>query len=582
MRYKYFYTLYSACLHRLRQNYSLLFLTFISSISLALLVIRTPQGLYSDPAWQIKALQQYLAGESPSFNHCVMPQAEDLFQGKAGWIGYWPPGTQLLAYPLMANRIVAGDAIRIIAIVCLVLGSLGWVRWFSLFNFPPWVKISLAILLPWMHYPSNALFMYSAEILVYASAPWILLLTYRLSNIWKQRKFGLGIILMSAPLGFALGFVYILKYSAVFVSLGALVYLGLFVYNLHKNTNRHLCVRVLISFLLVIVFFIIPIATYNLINYKFGGYLNQITLRAEFNLRWENSVFILANPALIAADADSLWNYVLLHPTHGLLKDFSWPDPGSQESSMWLALVGLPGGLLLLWLSLYSDVPGGKRSLALSVFFTSLVVMLGIWTVSRIAISYQARYLAGASIAILPLAIQAGFSLWSHNRSRIIRLVLICGAISYIVIPLLYGGVSVIAKVMRTPRDYKVGPSRIYNHLLAQHDLAGVRDRLLRYFSADTDIWYIPEPMSALDLPGRAIITHADFEDKNELERRRYISRMPLRIHALLPPIFEANGKGQIIRKSFVQAKNWVMTKIDGCNYFVWTATINVDSDKVK
>src|SRR4030042_6834764 len=84
--------------------------TMVSATLLILLVSRAPQGLYSDPATQMKALQQYLAGESPSINHVVMPKEGDLSEDAAGWISWWPPGPQLFNYPLMAGGVGLGGA----------------------------------------------------------------------------------------------------------------------------------------------------------------------------------------------------------------------------------------------------------------------------------------------------------------------------------------------------------------------------------------------------------------------------------------------------------------------------------------
>jgi len=554
----------------------LLFLVLVSSLTVVLLVKDTPQGLYSDPAGQMKALQQYLAGKSPSSNQIVCPDPDDLSRDAAGWISWWPPGIQLLAYPLMVNGIALGDSLRIITIICFIFGSLGWVKWFSLFGLPLWVQVAFAIVIPWMHYPNNALFLYSAEILSYASAPWILLVTYRLSEKWEQRKYlSAGAIIMHALFGLVIGFCYWLKYSTILISLGVLLFLGLKGFY-KRSTNLS---SIMPCFVVAVIFFAIPVVSLNFANYKLDGLASPVISRLAINLRWENILFILANPVLAMADAGSLWNYVLLHPAHGILQLLPgaiYGDSGVASGGIvWIGFIGLPGSIFLLWVLTRPSSYGNLQRLALTVFFTGLAAMFATWSLSINGASYEARFIAPISIAILPLVIQKGYYLW-RGRSRTVRWLLTLAAIFYIVIPLAYGGISVIGKVMRMPSDYKVGPEHIYDPLLADHNLEGVLDKLMQNVSAYSDIWYLPSSLTALHFSGRAIIVNADFENIDDLRAMRYISSSPLRVRMLLPVHFEKNGKGQVIRGSFIQSDGWKQSKIEGCKYTLWTTTLKV------
>jgi hypothetical protein len=87
-------------------------------------------------------------------------------------------------------------------------------------------------------------------------------------------------------------------------------------------------------------------------------------------------------------------------------------------------------------------------------------------------------------------------------------------------------------------------------------------------------MWYLVEPLTALDLPGRAIVRHADFIDIAVLRRDRFVTSRRMRVHVLLPPRFENNGKGEAIRASFPQADGWVRREIPGAEYVSWTATL--------
>ncbi len=566
IRHQYFYKLYSICLRCFKHKQGILVLTLISSILLVLLVKPIPQSLFTDPAWQLKALQQYLAGESPSLNYRVMPKDDDISGNVAEWIIWWPPGTQLLVYPFMAVGIAAGDALRIIAIASIIIGSLGWICWFSLFRLPTWVRVTFALALPWMRYPSNTLFLYSAEVFVYALTPWILLSVYKLSLLWSQQKHNFRIALLSLLLGFGMGFVYVLKYTAVFVSLGALLYLGLVIYQIFKNKLYIFSWRMVASFVLLIMFFLIPVLGLSLLNYKLGHNFNLLTQTYKINLGFKNLVYLMSLPVLALADAEAPWNYILFHPTHGIV-----------TNRLWIGFVGLPGGLLLLWLIFRSrDFRGYKPALlAIAAFFINFLAMILILSVSTLPL-YDARYFAPGSMAVLPFIIQSGIRIFGRSNKKIIRAALWFAYINYILIPLAYGYICVIAKVNRTPKNYALGPSHIYNPFLAKVNLKEALDSLKQDFEPATDIWYIPEPISSLDIPGRSIITHADFIDLASLQKQKYLSSFPYRVRVLTPYYFEENGKGQAIRASFVQAQGWSKKKIPASNYICWITTLRV------
>ena len=57
----------------------------------------------------------------------------------------------------------------------------------------------------------------------------------------------------------------------------------------------------------------------------------------------------------------------------------------------------------------------------------------------------------------------------------------------------------------------KPGPSKLHNTLLSQTNIEEVRVSLLRDYDPNKDLWYLTDPITALDIPGRAIIAGADF-----------------------------------------------------------------------
>ena len=59
------------------------------------------------------------------------------------------------------------------------------------------------------------------------------------------------------------------------------------------------------------------------------------------------------------------------------------------------------------------------------------------------------------------------------------------------------------------------------------------------------------------------------------LQDGTYRSSVPMRVNLLLPPDFEQNGKGAVIRASFPQAQRWVASKVEGAEYTLWSTTLN-------
>jgi hypothetical protein len=91
---------------------------------------------------------------------------------------------------------------------------------------------------------------------------------------------------------------------------------------------------------------------------------------------------------------------------------------------------------------------------------------------------------------------------------------------------------------------------------------------MLRACSEPGRLWYLPEPLTALELREPMIITHADFEPMEWIAGTRY--RGPGPVCALLPGRFEANGKGPAIRASFFDLRTWRRAAVAESEYDVW------------
>lgn len=512
------------------------------------------QGIYSDPAYQLKAVQQKLSGESWSINNRVHPDSRDLSRDADEWIAWWTPGTQLTVYPLMRAGLTLGSAVRAVAALSLILGALGWATWFSAFSMPRWLLFMLAAAMPFIRYASNGLFLYSSETLVFAAGPWMLVATLPFLDDRRERRLG---YLPHFALGIALGAAYWLKDSLAFVAFGATVALAIDAWNRRDEGLTAGLARCVATGVGAAIPFVALVA----LNHRYGVLANKIT--AGFALKVPSARTILdalAVPALQMADAFAMWDYVLMHPSHPLVRD-----------AIWISVIGAPGGVLLWWLVFRRHSGDRAALLARAVLVCSLASVAAIWIISD-AVDHKPRHVATAAFAMLPLVVGEAHRRWGR-LSNLGRSVLLAGAAAYLCVPMAYGVVSVAAKVARFPRNYRPGPANLYNPLLSETDLAGVRERLLSRTPAD-QIWYVPDPISALDLPGRLITTDADFQPLEELAAARYTTSHPLQIRALLIEKFAHDGKGDAIRASFPQAGPWHMERIPDSDYQLWTADL--------
>ena len=529
------------------------FLALVSSLVIVLLVSRTPQALYSDPSWQLKAMQQYFAGESRSIGTLVQADPKDLSRNSEEWISWWPIGTNLLVYPFVRSGISLAAAVRVVADLALIVGSVGFGYWLTLFEIPGWISCTLALAVPWIRYANLGLFFYSAEALVFAICPWLLLGAFHLSRKWESEQNTTHAV-FSAGLGFLLGFAYWLKYSSVFISGSAIAYLAFRAWKISRKRKG-----VWIDAVSLLTLFVVTAGALNLLNRSMGAAMNSVTQHFDVQYDWHLPIHLVGLFAMSMADADGLWRYVLFHPGRSVLP-FSYTT---------LTLIGLPGGVLLFWLL---TRPNGRPPMVLSQFVLLLTFAAFVSTMTVFsARALEARYISAIGIALIPAALQAAVLTWP-KRGRMARVSLVLGALFYVAIPMAYGAVAVMGKVRRMPA-YASGPSGFYNPLFADKDASTPLKALDARFG-NKDIWYVPDPETSIDLRGRVILRQADFLSQDKLRSETFRTSSPATVRMLLPPRFEENGKGKIIRDSFPQAQEWKRREIPGANYVEWTAEL--------
>ncbi len=482
----------------------------LSALVLVIVVSGRPQGVhFYDQAVQSTALQQWLDGVAPNPNTLVRADPQDLTRDAREWLSWWPPSLQLLAAPLAMAGLSIGAALRTIFAGALIAGAIGWMRWMAPFRLPaPWIVI-LALSLPWLRHASENAFRYSAEILSFALAPWLLLLLQR-TTTWIAQTSALGRLALA---GFAIGCSYAAKYS-LFVALACA---GLFVawetraHWLHGPRRGSARVNILVVGACALV---IPLGLRALNAASASS--DPISFQGDRAFDFVGLVFAIANPALALADAQGPLFHAFVFPAVLLPPGVS-QTLGGVTFIAWLAF---PAGLLLAWLlARFWRAPAnrddGAGRLAVATLALNTAALFVLWQIAEV--DHMARHVAPAALAALPVALREGLDCW-RTRAGWLRPVLAVAAIGFVAGPLAYGFVYVGAKVHSTPSDYRTGRSGLQLPAISRTDvpqaIAGAR-RLVPPGS----IWLIEDPEMALEVPGRFLLTYGDRSVGREMRR---------------------------------------------------------------
>jgi len=485
-----------------------------SVLVVVLLTWHTPQSIYMDPAWQLNALRQYVSGQSPSFNTLVQADPSDLSRDHWVWISQWPPLMGLIILALSRAGIPLLLGVRILAIAGLAIGSVGWGLWAERFAVPRWVVYCIAAGTPLVRYANNPIFSYYTEGLAFAMAPWMLIWAERLARRWALPA--------AIATGVLLGTAYWAKYSLGFVSAGALVFL------FWRVRWRVLWAAIPCTVL------VLALNQWNRAMGAAASIVSQSKIGVEWN--WRLLIAPFSFVPLGMADLDAMLRYLFMSPE----------DPWAHAEVL-ICLVALPGGLILAWLLRPAR---NEEWLSISVVLASMASLIALWLVVR-SVGYEVRYIASAAMALIPFAAASAYRRWP-TVSRGVRWVLVLAALGYLVIPTAYGAASVFGK--RT------------------------RASVLELHSAPkTDVIYAADPVIAFALDGRKVVTAAGFEPESMLRSETYHTSVPLSIGVVLPVHFERSGKGELIRRSFPQARAWQMPVRLNSTYQVWVAELVPD-----
>lgn len=485
----------------------------------ALIVFHTPQGMASDQLLQLTAVHQYIAGTSPSINHLVTVDEADLTRDVANWIDWWPPGYPILAFAGASAGLADGTSSRIISFVCASIGALLWLTWSRRIGARPFALYALAIAIPWARYTSAMSLETSAEAMLFAFAPALLLLADSTRTRASFRT--------SAALGLLGGTAFLCKYSAGVTFAAALAAAWL--------TSEVRPRRRLLPAALALTIFVAIAAAWTIASAKLGSgrgnsALDTLQLRGYWAL---NPVIALADVGLSVADL------------------------GAPLARLTLSIgirvaVGL--GLLATVVALIG-IPRLQRQAFTVVFVSATALLLaGIWTFSGAA-DYDHRHAMQAGLALLPLMAM-------RLDDRPLRRGLVCAVAALLLASIAYGGASLVAKAMRNAIDSGAN-DRLWGQFLTWDGAGRARRAADEFCSGAPQIWFVVDRLSALRIGGRVVGMGAEFWSNERLRLQRHEPERYC-IVMLLPDAMESDGRGARLRGTFTEVQRWQRVSVEG------------------
>ena len=183
--------------------------------------VHVPYRVDTDTGFQLRSVQQWVRGESPTPGTLRLPDPRDLSRDGFVWSSFWPPGFPFLYAPLAAAGLSLAAALRATSLLFFLAGALGWLRLARRLDLPPWIGVLYAASLAgYAATLGGAASLRTADILAFTAGPWLIALALKLSEpAVSPARLVLG--------GVALGASYWLKYSLFLTALALVAWIAL-------------------------------------------------------------------------------------------------------------------------------------------------------------------------------------------------------------------------------------------------------------------------------------------------------------------------------------------------------------------
>jgi hypothetical protein len=574
-----------------RAAYVVLILLVAGSFLVALTV---PYRVDSDAGFQMRSLQQWLRGESPSAGTLRLPYPTDLSRDTLVWSSWWPPGFPFIyALPAAAGLSLA-YTLRLTSFLCFLLGVIGWMRLADGLSLSQPARLLYAVSLAAYAVTSGgAATLRSADNLSFAAAPWLALAVLRLSR--SPRSYAALFFC-----GSALGASYFLKYTLFFAALALAAWLGIQVLLESQGTRAEKLARLSALGLGLA----LPVAALIALNFWQSGSLSESASGARSIWRAED--LRSAQPLPVALG-------VLGGPGLGLFQSHLWISHlvyFSDRMIPWLrrldtfqrlllqASAGVVGTLALVW-TLWTARRIQPQSRHWSLALTAVAVFyVALGTVSLvIKYNYPAqepRY----GIAIMPLLQPFVLAAWlaASNRPsrRAVRVLALSLFTAFFLAPLLFAaGYFLKAEIRdRLTLGYQSSSTGLYVPEISSRDVPQVQAAIAAIVRSPRDVVVLAGPAGTaasftmwLESPWRTLpittfclplgsryLQVADLRGTQALT-----TSQPLRVVLVASLSLEQDGWLSRLRGRFSQAGTWTaIPPIRNSNVGIWFSDLQV------
>jgi hypothetical protein len=501
-----------------------------------LLVIFTPKDVSWDPSYGLLAAQQKLAGTSPSIFTLVEVDPAQITRVSARPVHYWAPGYQAVPYVLRFGVLDWGAALNATLGLVLITGAVGWFAYFAQIlrsiDLALWLSVVVALTrFRW----TMPLTYDGGDQLIWGASPWVLIIAAAALQLAKRGLWARAVALAAAA-GASGASLFALKYSGIFIALGAAA-----VFCLICIRRRHWQMMVSAGVAFSVVMAVIHWAGFPQASTPIAsehGQMNIIPALASLGL-----------PAIGATDLFRVLDVIV-------------------SGTLTTPFIGVGLSLLLL-IGVYAFI----RSRAATLFEGDNVLMqLAIGAVAAdIVILFlvildggnvglAGRYGRVSGLLLLPILVV----IWQamlHDRRWIWRTFAVTSVLIFLFLP------TALATARQLPNLFdRLAHSRsvtdadgIANrHLSPGSDVQSFYDAIESI--APDAVLYTIYPQMAFPLPRRPLllVEAEEQETSTTLLRRRYYGRSKGGVALLLPAAFEHNGKLEAIKASFLDYGEFV------------------------
>lgn len=543
-----------------------------------------PYRIDADPGFQIKAVQQWLRGQSDLFNSVTLPSPEDISKDVQAWIIWWPPGISFFFAPLIALGLPLGIATKITSYFFFMLGCIGWLKVADAIKANLTTKLIIALILPIYAITIASLTGLIGDVIPFGIMPWLFLYTlYVISCFQSEQAKYSHILIHSCLLGILLGSIYWIKYSAFLVSLGLLLYLyiGFLFFSSKYLLKKRLLPLAICTVSLLVVFIFCT-----LVNLHLTGFVT-----AEFeNIKFYQSrsaatqgiglLFSFLGSIGLALFQATSWAMHLVYFSDRVIPFFASLNLGQRELP--LAILGIPGTAVVIYLLFYSKKVYPINTVILGFCVTIVPFILLTYLTHKIAYNFvlhSSRFASAFFIFPEILLVSSYIHLSKKaNLNQLQKVAVTIALIYFFILPnsfvLMNFAKNGVAE--RIGKRYITTENQLYVPVLSEVNVKSVVEQINSVVKSPQDIVVLAldeivptgawlemkqRTLPLIDSWGILVQTHGT-EGANLRGSSKFTTSKDLRLILVISKSYESDSKMLLqIKQRFPQATKWIKVK---------------------